>query len=94
MDPHPKGGEKKFCNHGNAFYKTSVFFCCTAYQILDLCQEKDQIAKRVHDIIDKFAERGLRSLAVAYQVISMIPFFVPFLLKGSLNEEKDVNVAY
>ncbi|XP_027902875.1 ATPase 10, plasma membrane-type isoform X2 [Vigna unguiculata] len=38
-------------------------------QILDLCQEKDQIAKRVHDIIDKFAERGLRSLAVAYQEV-------------------------
>ncbi|KAG4394259.1 hypothetical protein AAZX31_03G241500 [Glycine max] len=38
-------------------------------QILDLCQEKDQIAKKVHTIIDKFAERGLRSLAVAYQEI-------------------------
>lgn len=72
----------------------SVFWLFTAYQILDLCQEKDQIARKVHDIIDKFAERGLRSLAVAYQVISMIPFIVPFLLKGSLNEEKDVNVAY
>ncbi|XP_014499041.1 ATPase 10, plasma membrane-type isoform X1 [Vigna radiata var. radiata] len=38
-------------------------------QILDLCQEKDQIARKVHDIIDKFAERGLRSLAVAYQEV-------------------------
>ncbi|XP_020211004.1 ATPase 10, plasma membrane-type [Cajanus cajan] len=38
-------------------------------QILDLCQEKDQIAKKVHTIIDKFAERGLRSLAVAYQEV-------------------------
>ncbi|ESW11044.1 hypothetical protein PHAVU_009G260800 [Phaseolus vulgaris] len=38
-------------------------------QILELCQEKDQIAKRVHNIIDKFAERGLRSLAVAYQEV-------------------------
>ncbi|RDY06448.1 ATPase 10, plasma membrane-type, partial [Mucuna pruriens] len=38
-------------------------------QILDLCQEKGEIAKKVHTIIDKFAERGLRSLAVAYQEI-------------------------
>ncbi|XP_041015155.1 ATPase 10, plasma membrane-type-like [Juglans microcarpa x Juglans regia] len=38
-------------------------------QILDLCQEKDEIAGKVHSIIDKFAERGLRSLGVAYQEI-------------------------
>ncbi|RZC85824.1 hypothetical protein C5167_026498 [Papaver somniferum] len=31
-------------------------------QILNLCQEKEQIAGKVHAIIDKFAERGLRSL--------------------------------
>ncbi|XP_018810126.1 ATPase 10, plasma membrane-type-like [Juglans regia] len=38
-------------------------------QILDLCQEKNEIAGKVHSIIDKFAERGLRSLGVAYQEI-------------------------
>ncbi|XLU59526.1 hypothetical protein S245_018735 [Arachis hypogaea] len=38
-------------------------------QILNMCQEKDEIARKVHAIIDKFAERGLRSLAVAYQEI-------------------------
>ncbi|KAF7813953.1 ATPase 10, plasma membrane-type [Senna tora] len=38
-------------------------------QILNMCQEKDEIAGKVHAIIDKFAERGLRSLAVAYQEI-------------------------
>ncbi|KAG2728478.1 hypothetical protein I3760_01G207000 [Carya illinoinensis] len=38
-------------------------------QILDLCREKDEIAGKVHVIIDKFAERGLRSLGVAYQEI-------------------------
>ncbi|KAB2613160.1 ATPase 10 [Pyrus ussuriensis x Pyrus communis] len=38
-------------------------------QILDLCPEKDKIAGRVHSIIDKFAERGLRSLGVAYQEV-------------------------
>ncbi|XP_019057508.1 PREDICTED: ATPase 10, plasma membrane-type isoform X4 [Tarenaya hassleriana] len=38
-------------------------------QILSLCQSKDQITPRVYAIIDKFAEKGLRSLAVAYQEI-------------------------
>lgn len=38
-------------------------------QILDLCPEKNEIAGRVHSIIDKFAERGLRSLGVAYQEV-------------------------
>ncbi|GAB2268817.1 ATPase 10, plasma membrane-type [Dionaea muscipula] len=38
-------------------------------QILDLCQEKDEIAGKVHSIIDKYAERGLRSLAVALQEV-------------------------
>nr|ASM90201.1 plasma membrane H+-ATPase 10 [Sesuvium portulacastrum] len=38
-------------------------------QILALCEEKNEIAGRVHAMIDKFAERGLRSLAVALQEI-------------------------
>ncbi|XP_065867209.1 ATPase 10, plasma membrane-type-like [Euphorbia lathyris] len=38
-------------------------------QILHLCQEKDEIAGKVHSIIDKFAERGLRSLGVAIQEV-------------------------
>ncbi|KAJ4731854.1 Plasma membrane ATPase [Rhynchospora pubera] len=38
-------------------------------QILNLCYNKHEIADRVHVVIDKFAERGLRSLAVAYQVV-------------------------
>ncbi|KAI3967558.1 hypothetical protein MKW92_009258, partial [Papaver armeniacum] len=37
-------------------------------QILNLCEEKEQIAGKVHAIIDKIAERGLRSLGVACQV--------------------------
>ena len=37
-------------------------------QILNLAHNKSEIERRVHSIIDKFAERGLRSLAVAYQV--------------------------
>ncbi|XP_062157458.1 ATPase 10, plasma membrane-type [Alnus glutinosa] len=38
-------------------------------QILNLSKEKQEIAGKVHAIIDKFAERGLRSLGVAYQAV-------------------------
>ncbi|KAF9603217.1 hypothetical protein IFM89_034550 [Coptis chinensis] len=38
-------------------------------QILNLAADKSNIERRVHAIIDKFAERGLRSLAVARQVV-------------------------
>ncbi|QHO39988.1 Plasma membrane ATPase [Arachis hypogaea] len=38
-------------------------------QILNLAHNKSEIAQRVHAIIDKFAERGLRSLAVAHQEV-------------------------
>ncbi|XP_020226413.1 plasma membrane ATPase 4 [Cajanus cajan] len=38
-------------------------------QILNLCNCKEDVRKRVHGVIDKFAERGLRSLGVARQEI-------------------------
>ncbi|KAG2691687.1 hypothetical protein I3843_08G020500 [Carya illinoinensis] len=38
-------------------------------QIITLCNCKEDVRKRVHAVIDKFAERGLRSLAVARQEI-------------------------
>ncbi|KAI3440106.1 uncharacterized protein J3R85_003959 [Psidium guajava] len=38
-------------------------------QILSLCKARDDLRKKVHAIIDKFAERGLRSLAVARQEV-------------------------
>ncbi|KAH7554029.1 hypothetical protein JRO89_XS12G0098600 [Xanthoceras sorbifolium] len=38
-------------------------------QILNLAHNKSEIERRVHVVIDKFAERGLRSLAVAYQEV-------------------------
>ncbi|KAL5217403.1 hypothetical protein ABZP36_018087 [Zizania latifolia] len=38
-------------------------------QILSLCYNKDVIAEKVQLVIDRFAERGLRSLAVAYQEV-------------------------
>ncbi|TVU45645.1 hypothetical protein EJB05_05136, partial [Eragrostis curvula] len=37
--------------------------------ILNLAYNKSEIERRVHTVIDKFAERGLRSLAVAYQEV-------------------------
>ncbi|KAJ8563246.1 hypothetical protein K7X08_031698 [Anisodus acutangulus] len=38
-------------------------------QILNLAHNKSDIERRVHSVIDKFAERGLRSLGVAYQEV-------------------------
>jgi magnesium-transporting ATPase (P-type) len=38
------------------------------FQILELCNCKENVRKRAHAVIDRFAERGLRSLGVAYQV--------------------------
>ncbi|XP_052208804.1 ATPase 11, plasma membrane-type-like [Diospyros lotus] len=38
-------------------------------QILNLASNKSEIAKKVHSAIDKFAERGLRSLAVSRQEV-------------------------
>ncbi|XP_068653639.1 plasma membrane ATPase-like [Aristolochia californica] len=38
-------------------------------QIITLCNCKEDVRKKVHAVIDKFAERGLRSLAVARQEV-------------------------
>ncbi|PPR96656.1 hypothetical protein GOBAR_AA24019 [Gossypium barbadense] len=38
-------------------------------QILTLCNAKEDVKKKVHAIIDKFADRGLRSLGVARQLV-------------------------
>ncbi|XVE97249.1 hypothetical protein REPUB_Repub03eG0004300 [Reevesia pubescens] len=38
-------------------------------QIINLCNCKEDVRKKVHAVIDKFAERGLRSLAVARQEV-------------------------
>ncbi|XP_057434301.1 plasma membrane ATPase 4-like isoform X2 [Lotus japonicus] len=38
-------------------------------QIMDLCNLKEDAKKKVHAIIEKFAERGLRSLGVARQEV-------------------------
>ncbi|KAJ8429932.1 hypothetical protein Cgig2_017982 [Carnegiea gigantea] len=55
-------------------------------QILTLCGCKEDVKKKVHASIDKFAERGLRSLAVARQFGFMFIAFIwkfdvaPFML--------------
>ena len=41
-------------------------------QIINLCYNKDDIAEKAQRVVDRFAERGLRSLAVAYQVVRYI----------------------
>ncbi|GLU01152.1 hypothetical protein SLE2022_184760 [Rubroshorea leprosula] len=61
-------------------------------QILDLCNSKGDVRKKVHAVIDKFAECGLQSLAVAtqeipektkdssgepWQLIGLLPLFDP-----------------
>ncbi|XP_010539421.1 PREDICTED: ATPase 2, plasma membrane-type isoform X1 [Tarenaya hassleriana] len=38
-------------------------------QILDLCNARHDLRSKVHSVIDKYADRGLRSLGVARQVV-------------------------
>ncbi|KAL9242278.1 hypothetical protein vseg_016295 [Gypsophila vaccaria] len=38
-------------------------------QMLDLCNCKEDVRKKVHSVIEKYAERGLRSLGVARQTV-------------------------
>ncbi|KAK9055250.1 hypothetical protein SSX86_026333 [Deinandra increscens subsp. villosa] len=52
-------------DHGN-WHRTSKG---APEQILTLCGCKEDMKKKVHAMIDKFAERGLRSLAVAKQEV-------------------------
>ncbi|XP_065848936.1 plasma membrane ATPase 4-like [Euphorbia lathyris] len=61
-------------------------------QILALCNSKEDVKRKVHSVIDKFAERGLRSLGVArqevpekskdsaggpWQLVGLLPLFDP-----------------
>ncbi|MCI27656.1 plasma membrane ATPase 4-like, partial [Trifolium medium] len=38
-------------------------------QIMELCKLREDTKRNIHAIIDKFAERGLRSLAVSRQEV-------------------------
>jgi hypothetical protein len=49
-----------------------IIFCLLkiyVLQILNLASNKSEIERKVHHAIGNYAERGLRSLAVAYQVL-------------------------
>ena len=46
-------------------------------QIIELCDLRDDVKKKAHSIIDKFADRGLRSLAVGRQVIVWFGLEIP-----------------
>ncbi|XLU70841.1 hypothetical protein S245_029894, partial [Arachis hypogaea] len=54
-------------------------------QIMNLCNLRDDAKKKVHAIIDKFAERGLRSLAISRQVLTSKKFL--------LGQDKDASIA-
>ena len=49
---------------------------------MNLAHNKSEIERRVHAVIDKFAERGLRSLAVAYQVCSYMLLCLVYVLNS------------
>lgn len=56
---------------------------------MNLCNCREDVRKKVHTVIDKFAERGLRSLAVARQVrdwihyqLSLSFFFFGFIISS------------
>ncbi|XP_042445523.1 plasma membrane ATPase-like [Zingiber officinale] len=61
-------------------------------QIIDLCDLKPDVKKKIHEVIDKFADRGLRALGVArqdvpeaskesaggpWQFVGLLPLFDP-----------------
>lgn len=49
-------------------FEISLSFCL--FQIIDLCELKGEIKRKAHEIIDNFADRGLRALGVAKQTVS------------------------
>eukprot|EP01018_Ginkgo_biloba_P010991 Gb_14669 [translate_table: standard] len=77
-------------------------------QILNLVRNKSAIEDRFHSIIDNFADRGLRSLAVAYQevpeckkessggpwkLIGLLPLFDPPRLDSADTIKKALNLG-
>ncbi|KAH0865713.1 hypothetical protein HID58_082924 [Brassica napus] len=55
-------------NAGNAAAALMAGLACRT-KILNLCSCKEDVKRKAHGVIDKFAERGLRSLAVARQEV-------------------------
>ncbi|QHO46719.1 Plasma membrane ATPase [Arachis hypogaea] len=66
FNPTDKRTALTYINQDSKIYRVSKG---APEKILHLAHNKSDIEHRVHAVIDKFAERGLRSLAVAYQVI-------------------------
>ncbi|RYQ83134.1 hypothetical protein Ahy_B10g101754 [Arachis hypogaea] len=68
-------------------------------EIMNLCNLRDDAKKMVHAIIDKFAERGLRSLAISRQVLTSksscfnFSVHVPKFLVNNNNKE-DMNLKH
>lgn len=70
--------EKKYIHQSFEHTKSLQEYCdFAASQILNLVHNKSEAERRVHFVIDKYAEQGLRSIAVAYQV-SKPPFSISF----------------
>ena len=53
-------------------------------QILSLAYNKSEIERRVYAAIDKFADHGLRSLTIAYQVGELRRIAIQSMLKRML----------
>lgn len=57
-------------------WRSHYFYCNVlishqmVLQILNLASNKAEIERKVHHAIANYAERGLRSLAVSYQVVN------------------------
>ncbi|KAJ7945959.1 Plasma membrane ATPase [Quillaja saponaria] len=66
FNPTDKRTALTYIDHGGKMHRVSKG---APEQILNLAHNKSDIERRVHAVIDKFAERGLRSLAVAYQEV-------------------------
>ena len=62
-----------------------MIFC----QIIHLCNVREDVKKEAHAIIGKFADRGLRSLAVAKQVSELLFFVHPYPLIASDNHSNE-----
>ncbi|XP_047081905.1 ATPase 10, plasma membrane-type-like [Lolium rigidum] len=66
FNPVDKRTAITYIDYGGNWFRVSKG---AAEQILNLCYNKDDIAEKVERVVNRFAERGLRSLAVAYQEV-------------------------
>ncbi|PON38028.1 P-type ATPase [Parasponia andersonii] len=53
----------------HTFFGKAAHLVDSTNQIIELCELKGEVRTKAHAVIDKYAERGLRSLAVAQQTI-------------------------